>query len=173
MNTGFGGDDGGGVYHSVYDSFAWYVKFGDPTFEHGRALAQVNGTILMRLADAEVLPYEFTNQASTISGYVDELDKLTMRAKRQRDIDLTPLKSAVKSLAETARRYEEAFGKARASGFAQVKQPKALNQLLYQSERKLTNEQGLPRRPWFRHQIYAPGFYTGYGVKTIPGSARQ
>jgi len=169
MNTGFGGDGGGGVYHSVYDSFAWYVKFGDPTFEHGRALAQVNGTILMRLADAEVLPYEFTNQASTISGYVDELDKLTVRAKRQRDIDLTPLRTSVKSLAETARRYEEALGKARASGFAQVKQPKALNQLLYQSERKLTNEQGLPRRPWFRHQIYAPGFYTGYGVKTIPG----
>src|SRR4029078_12720335 len=61
MNTGFGGDGGGGVYHSIYDSFAWYIKFGDPTFEHGRALAQVNGTIVMRLASADVLPFEFTN----------------------------------------------------------------------------------------------------------------
>jgi len=169
MNTGFGGDGGGGVYHSVYDSFAWYIKFGDPTFEHGRALSQVNGTIVMRLAGAEVLPFEFTNLAETIGRYLDEIDKLTMRGKPQRDIDLAPLKSAVKSLAEGARRYEDALGRAGANGFKQVKQAKALNQLLYQSERKLTSEQGLPRRPWFRHQIYAPGFYTGYGVKTIPG----
>src|SRR4030095_1642763 len=66
MNTGFGGDGGGGGYHSVYDSFAWYIKFGDPTFDHGRALAQVNGTIIMRLAGAEVLPFEFINLADTI-----------------------------------------------------------------------------------------------------------
>ncbi|MEK6406595.1 MAG: transferrin receptor-like dimerization domain-containing protein [Acidobacteriota bacterium] len=169
MNTGFGGDGGGGIYHSVYDSFAWYIKFGDPTFEHGRALSQVNGTIVMRLASADVLPFEFTNLADTIGRYVDEIYKLTMGGKRQRDIDLSPLKSAVKSLGESARRYEDALGRASASGFKQVKQAKSLNQLLYQSERKLTSEQGLPRRPWFRHQIYAPGFYTGYGVKTIPG----
>jgi N-acetylated-alpha-linked acidic dipeptidase len=169
MNTGFGGNGGGGIYHSVYDSFAWYIKFGDPTFEHGRALSQVNGTIVMRLADAEVLPFEFTNLADTIGRYVDEIEKLTMRGKQQRDIDLAPLKSAVKSLAEGARRYEGALGRASGNGFKQVRQAKSLNQLLYQSERKLTSEQGLPRRPWFRHQIYAPGFYTGYGVKTIPG----
>jgi N-acetylated-alpha-linked acidic dipeptidase len=169
MNTGFGGDGGGGVYHSVYDSFAWYVKFGDPTFDHGRALSQVNGTIIMRLAGAEVLPFEFTNLADTIGRYLDEIDKLTMRRNRQRDIDLSPLKSAVKSLTESARNYESALGNAKASGFKQVTQVKTLNHLLYQSERKLTSEQGLPRRPWFRHQIYAPGFYTGYGVKTIPG----
>ena len=73
------------------------------------------------------------------------------------------------SLGESARRYEEALARAEAKGFATVKQSKALNELLYKSERRLTNEQGLPRRPWFKHQIYAPGFYTGYGVKTIPG----
>ena len=166
LNTGFGGDGGGGVYHSVYDSFVWYSKFGDPTFEHGRALSQVNGTIVMRLANADVLPFEFTNVAETIGRYVEEIDKLTMKGKRRRDIDLSPLKSAVKLLAEGARRYEEALVRAGAKGF---KETKALNQLLYQSERKLTSEHGLPRRPWFRHQIYAPGFYTGYGVKTIPG----
>ena len=100
---------------------------------------------------------------------MDEIDKLTMRDKRQTKIDLAPLTLAVKSLVESARRYEDALGKASTDGFKQVKQVKSLNELLYQSERKLTSEQGLPRRPWFRHQIYAPGFYTGYGVKTIPG----
>jgi N-acetylated-alpha-linked acidic dipeptidase len=169
MNTGFGGDGGGGVYHSIYDSFAWYTRFGDPTFEHGKALSQVNGTIVMRLADAEVLPFEFTNLADTLGRYLDEIEKLTMRNKRQREIDLSPLKNAVKGLSQAATRYESALNAASADGFKQIKQTKALNQVLYQSERKLTNEQGLPRRPWFTHQIYAPGFYTGYGVKTIPG----
>ena len=84
-------------------------------------------------------------------------------------MDLTPLSVAVKSVSESARRYEAAFAKAAARGFAQVKDLKALNALLIQSERKLTNEQGLPQRPWFVHQLYAPGFYTGYGVKTVPG----
>jgi N-acetylated-alpha-linked acidic dipeptidase len=84
MNTGFGGDGGGGIYHSVYDSFAWYSKYGDPTFEHGRALSQVNGTIIMRLANADVLPFEFGNLAETMGRYVAEIDKLTMRGKRQR-----------------------------------------------------------------------------------------
>jgi N-acetylated-alpha-linked acidic dipeptidase len=169
MNTGFGGDGGGGVYHSIYDSFAWYTKFGDPTFEHGRALAQVNGTIVMRIANADVLPFEYTNAADTFGRYVDEIDKLTIRGKRQRDIDLGSLKSAVKTLSEAGSAYEQALAKAAANGFKDVKELKRLNQLLYQSERKLTNEKGLPRRPWFSHQIYAPGFYTGYGVKTIPG----
>ena len=169
MNTGFGGDGGGGVYHSIYDSFAWYTKFGDPTFEHGRALSQVNGTIVMRLADADVLPFEFTNLAETIARYVEEIEKLKVRPKRERDIDLTPLRSAVKSLTDAARRYEDALARARSRNFDQVMKITSLNAVLYQSERKLTSEQGLPRRPWFKHEIYAPGFYTGYGVKTIPG----
>jgi len=169
MNTGFGGEGGGGVYHSIYDSFAWYTKYGDPTFEYGRALSQVNGTIVMRLADAEVLPFEFTDLSDTIARYVDEITKLAKESKAPREIDLSSLRSAVKSLGDAAHKYEDALGKAGAKGFQQVKQIAALNQLLYQSERKLTSEQGLPRRPWFRHEIYAPGFYTGYGVKTIPG----
>ena len=169
MNTGFGGEGGGGVYHSIYDSFSWYLKYGDPTFEYGRALSQVNGTIVMRLADADVLPFEFTNLAETMARYVDEIEKLKVRPKRERDIDLTPLKSAVKSLSDAAHRYEDALARARSRNFEQVKETKTLNEMLYQSERKLTNERGLPRRPWFKHEIYAPGFYTGYGVKTIPG----
>ena len=173
LNTGFGGEDGGGVYHSIYDSIYWYTKFSDgATFEHGRALAQLNGTIVMRVADAEVLPFEFGNLAETIGRYVSEIDKLPKKdapAQGSPAIDLAPLSTAVHSLGESARRYEVALTKATTRGFGNVKDLRALNTLLYQSERKLTNEQGLPQRPWFVHVLYAPGFYTGYGVKTIPG----
>jgi N-acetylated-alpha-linked acidic dipeptidase len=169
LNTGFGGEAGGGIYHSIYDSFYWYMKFSDSTFEYGRGLAQVNGTIVMRLADAEVLPFEFTNLANTVGRYADELEKLAARSNAPKPANFAPLKSSIAALSESAKRYEAALQKATAGGFAAIKQFKALNELLYTSERKLTNEQGLPRRPWFKHQLYAPGFYTGYGVKTLPG----
>ncbi|MCI0487317.1 MAG: M28 family peptidase [Blastocatellia bacterium] len=169
LNTGFGGEGGGGVYHSAYDSFAWYTKFSDTTFEYGRALSQFNGTIVMRLAGADVLPFEFTNLAETVNGYIEEIERLEKIAGAPKAVDFASLKSAARALDQSARRYEEALRKASAKNFEQVKQVKALNELLYKSERQLTNEQGLPRRPWFKHQIYAPGFYTGYGVKTIPG----
>jgi N-acetylated-alpha-linked acidic dipeptidase len=169
LNTGFGGESGGGIYHSAYDSFYWYTKFSDGTFEYGQGLSQVNGTLVMRLAGADVLPFEFTNLADTVSRYEDELGKLASRNNAPKSVSFASLKSAIASLAESAKRYEAALQKAAGAGFASVKQFKALNELLYTSERKLTNEQGLPRRPWFKHQLYAPGFYTGYGVKTIPG----
>ena len=169
MNTGFGGEGGGGVYHSIYDSFNWYTKFSDGTFEYGQALAQLNGTIVIRLADADVLPFEFGNFAETVKGYVEDLEKLAKKGGAPRKINFAPLDSATKSVTDSARRYEEALAKASAKNFQQVKDAASLNKLVYQSERTLTNQQGLPRRPWFQHEIYAPGFYTGYGVKTIPG----
>ncbi len=169
LNTGFGGEISGGIYHSIYDSFNWYTKFSDGTFEYGRALAQLNGTIVMRLANADVLPFEFGNFAETVNGYIDDLEKLGKKSGSPKEINLAPLKSAARSVSESARRYEEALVKASAKDFQQLKHAASLNKLVYQSERRLTNEQGLPRRPWFQHLIYAPGFYTGYGVKTIPG----
>jgi N-acetylated-alpha-linked acidic dipeptidase len=167
LNTGMGGDGGGGIYHSIYDTFSWYTRFSDGTFEHGRALAQLNASIVARMADADVLPFEFGNLAETVNSYVEELERLARQSSQP--IDFADLKSSVRSLSESARRYEDSLGKAQAAGFAQVKDIKALNRLLYTSERKLTSEEGLPRRAWFKHQIYAPGFYTGYGVKTLPG----
>jgi N-acetylated-alpha-linked acidic dipeptidase len=165
LNIGFGGDGGGGVYHSIYDSFSWYTRFSDTTFEYGRALAQVGGTAVMRLANARILPFEFTNFAETVGGYVNEIAKLPKPPGQE--VDVAPLRKAVAGLSQAADEYDRALRSvANAGAPADTKE---LNALLYQSERRLLSEAGLPRREWFKHQIYAPGFYTGYGVKTLPG----
>ena len=168
LNLGFSGEGGSGIYHSIYDSFYWYTKFSDGDFTHTRALAQVAGTAMMRLADAEVLPFEFTNLADTISNYADDVAKLLAASKPPTKIDLQPLRNAVEKVRNSANNYDRALRGQLANG-KKIAEVKALNRLLYQSERKLLSEAGLPRRDWFKHQVYAPGFYTGYGVKTLPG----
>lgn len=164
LNFGFGGESGGGIYHSIYDSFAWYTRFSDATFEYNRALAQMAGAAVMRLADARILPFEFTNFAETVGGYVDEIAKMP-----KQDVDVSPLRRSVARLKQAADDYDRALRSVANTGDLRA-DAQALNALLYQSERKLLSEAGLPRREWFKHQIYAPGFYTGYGVKTLPGA---
>ncbi len=202
LNIGYGGEDAGGIYHSIYDDFAWYTKFDDTSFVYGRALAQTVGTAVLRLADADVLPYEFTGAAATVGRYVKEVEKLLQEeqdttAERNRELDeglfaatadprersvapphqdppphldFAPLENAVDALTRAADRYEKAFNRAQSGGTA-FAQPSAggINATLIATERALTIADGLPRRGWFRHAIYAPGFYTGYGVKTLPG----
>ena len=163
LNIGFGGDGGGGIYHSIYDSFAWYTRFSDTTFEYGQTLVKVSGTMTMRLANAQILPFEFTNFAETVEGYLEEISKLP-----KQNVDLSPLNAAVGKLKRVADDYDRALSAVVRTGSLPT-DVKELNRLLYQSERKLLSETGLPRRDWFKHQIYAPGFYTGYGVKTLPG----
>jgi N-acetylated-alpha-linked acidic dipeptidase len=203
LNLGFGGEGGGGIYHSIYDDFKWYTTFDDTSFVYGRALAQTVGTAVMRLADADVLPYQFTGLAETVGRYVKEVEKLAKDTQqeigeRNRQLDegvfpatvdprepavpparedlppylnFAPLDNAADALTRAAERYEKAFTRAQANGGAALARPDAqgLNVTLLQSERAFTSAAGLPRRPWYRHQIYAPGFYTGYGVKTLPG----
>jgi N-acetylated-alpha-linked acidic dipeptidase len=196
LNIGFGGEDGGGIYHSIYDDFYWYTHFSDTDFVYGRALAQLGGTAVMRMASADVLPFQFANLATTIRRYVDELQKLATQKREEVEernrqfeegvfqatadpretfvpppketlppyVNFAPLLNATAALTRSAEAYEKAFGSAQS-----VADPAKLNTQLLQTERMLTDAAGLPRRPWFRHQIYAPGFYTGYGVKTIPG----
>lgn len=194
LNLGFGGEDGGGSYHSIYDSFDHFTRFGDPGFAYGVALAKVCGHAVLRLANAETLPFEFTNFADTVNQYVTEVTRLadTMRedtrllnqaiatgawkavqdptattvVPKPRDpvpyLNFAPLQNALAKLQESARAYQ------RASSGKQGAQ-KQLDEILYKTERALTRAEGLPRRDWFRHHVYAPGFYTGYGVKTLPG----
>ena len=199
MNLGFGGEDQGGVYHSVYDDFYWYTHFSDTSFVYGRALAQTVGTAAMRLADADVIPYDFTDLAETVNGYVGELKALhkgmaSEAVEHNRevadstffltndprdplalpkaegvvpDLDFAPLDSAAAALTRAAARYQTAFNQSM-DGAATESFIK-LNSDLLQSERLLLSDAGLPNRPWFKHLLYAPGYYTGYGVKTIPG----
>jgi N-acetylated-alpha-linked acidic dipeptidase len=196
LNIGFGGEDGGGSYHSVYDSFDHFTRFGDPNFAYGIALAKVCGHSTLRFANADVLPFEFTNFADTVGQYVGEVVKLTdtMREDtrtmnllisdgtilaiqdptekfvlpKMKDpvpaLDFKPLQDALKELKESAEDYAKATKDNKISPSMQ----KNLDEILFRTERALTNDGGLPRRGWFKHQIYAPGFYTGYGVKTLP-----
>lgn len=197
LNIGFGGENGGGSYHSAYDSFDHYSRFGDPGFAYGIALAKVCGRATMRLADAETLPFEFANFSDTVDLYLSEVIKLTESLREETSamnqmissgmlkdvqdptktfvipktkppvpvLNFTPVQNAVGRLRESARAYQSAANGKQVPSAVQ----NALDEVLYRSERILTRPEGLPRRDWFRHHIYAPGFYTGYGVKTLPG----
>jgi N-acetylated-alpha-linked acidic dipeptidase len=203
LNLGFGDEDGGGIYHSIYDDFYWYTHFSDTDFSYGRALAQTVGTAVMRMADADLVPYEFTDFADTVHRYLDELQKLlkdkqteigernkqldegvfsatadpkqTFVAPQRQDVpphlNFAPLENAAEALTRSAERYQKAYETVAKNGDLAVSSAslQAVNAKLLQSERKLASQEGLPGRPWFRHMIYAPGQYTGYGVKTIPG----
>ena len=165
LNLGFAGDgSANGVYHSIYDSYYWYTHFSDGDFSHTAALSRIMGTALLRLADADILPFEFESTASTLARYVDELQKLSDDAKA--GVDLKPLRKSIDGLRSAAEKYESALGNTKQVPSGSLAD---LNRTLYSTERAFRYEAGLPRRDWFKHLIYAPGFYTGYGVKTIPG----
>jgi N-acetylated-alpha-linked acidic dipeptidase len=170
LNVGFGGESNGGIYHSVYDTVNWYSKFSDGDFSYGRTLSQLTGTLLLRLADAPVLPFQFSDTADTLMRYVVELEKLAAD-KKDSKVDLAPVRAAVEALRRAGQSFEQGYAgvdRASSTALSGRAELRALNRLLLQSERKLGNSDGLPRRDWFKHQIYAPGFYTGYGVKTMP-----
>jgi N-acetylated-alpha-linked acidic dipeptidase len=171
LNLSFGGEAPGGVYHSVYDSFEWYTKYSDGEFVYGKALAQVTGTALLRLSEAPVLPFRFSDMSDTLGRYVAEVQKLATD-KKAPGIDFAPLTAAVAALSKSSLAFEKAHMVVPAASAkalqTQAEALKVVNQLVFSSERRLGNDGGLPRRDWFRHQIYAPGFYTGYGVKTLP-----
>ena len=170
LDLGFGGDSSGGIYHSAYDTYYWYTHFSDGDFTHSAALSRVTGTALLRLAGADLLPFEFTSTATTLRGYVDEVAKLQGTGNA---VDLGPLRDALTKLLSAAQDYEKAVDRFERSNLATGAQSRGqlgeLNRILYRSERAFRHEAGLPRREWFKHLIYAPGFYTGYGVKTLPG----
>ncbi|HEX8097055.1 MAG TPA: M28 family metallopeptidase [Pyrinomonadaceae bacterium] len=202
LNIGFGGEgQGGGVYHSVYDSFDHYTRFVDPNFEYGIALAQVGGRAVLRFANADVLPFEFTSFADTVARYAREVTKLADDMREETNeknrrindktleavadpaiptvipkpesqvpyINFAPLQNAVVRLQEATRRYAATMNELAARNQLPPRTAQtSLDEVLMRTERAMTASEGLPRRPWFRHQIYAPGFYTGYGVKTLP-----
>ncbi|MCA1636194.1 MAG: M28 family peptidase [Acidobacteria bacterium] len=202
LNLGFGGEDNGGSYHSIYDSFDHYTRFGDPNFDYGIALAKVCGRTILRFAEADTLPLSFDGFADTLGHYVREVTRLAdetraeIAEKNRRIGDKTfeavadptepfvapkpeapaphlnfaPLQNALARLQESARLYHAALGGPQWQESARTRErQKSLDEVLKGVEQTMTRGEGLPRRPWFKHQIYAPGFYTGYGVKTLPG----
>ena len=197
FNIGFGGEDPGGEYHSIYDSYYDYAHFKDPKFEYGVALAKVAGRTTLRMADAELLPFDFTSLYKTINGYVAEVSALADQMRETTAVEnqlikekryfyaadpkeneaAPPIKDEVPflnfaSLQNSMTDLEKAtkhLSDVLSSGKLTAAQKNEINIKLYQAEQKLLTEKGLPRRGWYRHSIYAPGFYTGYGVKTLPG----
>ncbi len=167
-----GGDQEAGIYHSIYDSYQFYTRFYDDGFKYAAAESGAMGTAILRLADAPVLPFSFSDAANTQRRYVGEIDSLARRTLHD-PLDLGAVRNAVDALAAAGARYDSALAGALAHGGAWLdahrEQLSAINHDVYMSERDLIDARGLPRRPWFRHTIYAPGFYTGYGVKTMPG----
>ena len=166
LDLGFGGDGGSGIYHSIYDSFYWYTHFSDGDFTHSAALSRTIGTALLRLADADVLPFEFKGTATALGRYVDEIEKMPVKGGK---LDLGPLRSAIAKLSSSADAYEKALARVPKMSAVPATQLGELNRTLYSTERAFRYEAGLPKRDWFKHLAYAPGFYTGYGVKTLPG----
>ena len=201
LNLGYGGEDDGGIYHSIYDDFYWFTHFSDFDFIYGRALSQTIGTSVMRLADADVLPFDFVDLSDTVQKYTKDLEKLlagkqdeiqernkeleegvfkaTLDPRRPTvappkeevppHLNFAPMQNAGEALVRSAEHYRKALAqKQSVLSETQAESLGILNRRLIESERKLTNDDGLPRRSWYKHLLYAPGVYTGYDVKTIP-----
>ena len=200
LNIGYGGEDDSGIYHSIYDDFYFYTQFLDTDFAYGRTLAQTGGTAMIRLADADILPFQYGNLVDTVRTYDEEL-QLLVKKKREEiternraiaegvfaaindprrprvapkvepvppAIELTPISRAIEVLARQAAVFDEA----RAAAAKKNLPPAALAAIdvkIAKSEQQLLDAAGLLHRDWFKHLLYAPGFYTGYGVKTLPG----
>ena len=197
-DVAFTGESPDGIYHSIYDDFYWYTQFADTDFVYGRALAQFAGTVVMRMADSEVMPFEFTQQAETYKKYLDELEELLRnrqdKVKEQNQeleeglfkamndpehprvpppheevppfLNFAPLENAVETLERSAVGYKNAVNRWESGSPEELEK---INAALIQTERQLLSPEGLPRRAWYRHTIYAPGVYTGYDCKAIPG----
>ena len=168
----YGGGTPAGVYHSAYDTYEFYRRFLDPGFDYERLLARTSVTAVLRLADAPVLPFEFGRVVDTYRGYVAEIDSVAT-GKGMEGLDLLAVSAALDELEAASARFEDALAGLEGLDAADLRARSGAlgraNRLIYRTERALTSEEGLPGRPWFRHLLYAPGYYTGYGVKTMPG----
>lgn len=201
LSLEFGGEDDGDQYHSIYDDFYWYTHFIDTNFAYGRALAQTDGSTIMRLADADLIPLDYAPQAAAIAKYEAELEKLLKDKQEEfteRNLEIkegvfkatedprrptlpppaeavppymnfAPMKNAISVLKASADRYTQALARWRSAGSPPLKSEslQLVNADLLKISRLFLNSKGLPQRPWFKNQIYAPGAYTGYGAKPV------
>ena len=201
LSIEFGGEDDGDQYHSIYDDFYWYTHFADTDFAYGRAEAQTVGTMIMRLADADLIPMNYSPQAEAIGKYEEDLEKLLKGKQdefKERNLKLqegvfaatadprktsvppppevvppymnfAPMKNAIDLLKNNSERYSKILSDWRSKGSPAISAEalRAVNADVTKISRSFLNEKGLPGRPWFKNQVYAPGAYTGYGAKPI------
>jgi N-acetylated-alpha-linked acidic dipeptidase len=197
LNLGYGGEDPSGDYHSIYDSYSLYLKFKDPGFRYGVVLAETAGHAVLRMSNADELPFDFSHLMKTVDEYLKELMSLIQTSRETTDLenriinsggytmgedptkkfilppaksevpylDFSPLQNAITQLGNSVAKLNIAFQ----NNLKDNKASAAFNRSLYRAEQQLLIETGLPRRTWYKHSLYAPGFYTGYGVKTMPG----
>ncbi|HKI94578.1 MAG TPA: transferrin receptor-like dimerization domain-containing protein [Gemmatimonadales bacterium] len=172
-NAAYGGATHSGIYHSIYDSYDFYTRFLDTNFVYGVAESQTTATALLRLADAPVLPFDFTHPARRYKAYADEIAKEAAKNPKLEGLDLSRLMAALDRLERAAAHFDTVYAGVDSLSAERVQRRwgdlERANETIYQTERALTSDAGLPHRPWFHHLIYAPGYYTGYGVKTMPG----
>ena len=200
LNMAFGGESGGGAYHSLYDTYEHYKRFSDGDFIYGTTLSKVNGRLVLRLSESDILPFRFVNMVENIGKFIEENKKLSqaiVQSTKLRnklldnndftisrnpnktylqperlgpvpDFDFKPLDDAFARLSFSAWKYEEVLVKFK-KGSLSAEKKSEINALLRKVDQAFTNSNGLPRREWFRNMLYAPGYYTGYGVKTLPG----
>ncbi|HMK23944.1 MAG TPA: M28 family metallopeptidase, partial [Terriglobales bacterium] len=151
-----------GVYHSVFDNFNWFKKFGDPNFLYEQQMARVFGLETVRMADADVLPFDYEEYGKEISVYLDA-------AKKKADAKFGNRAPDFAAAGEAAKHFEEAGARALSRQRKPPEDSARLNAALLETERALLIPEGLPNRPWYRHAIYAPGQYTGYAAVVLPG----
>ena len=200
LNMAFGGESGGGSYHSLYDTYEHYKRFSDGKFIYGTTLSKVNGRLVLRLSEADILPFRFVNMVDNIGKFIEQNKKLSedirkstkslndlldnndfaissnpkktyLPPKRLRQVpefDFKPLDAALARLSTSAWKYEEALLKFQKGSLSPERKSK-INALLRSVDQAFIYSKGLPRRDWFKNMMYAPGYYTGYGVKTLPG----
>lgn len=197
LNIGYGGEGNGGQYHSIYDSYDYFTRFGDPGLMYGIALSQTTGRTMLRLANADVLPFDFNSFYKTINEYVTEVKTLLDNSRAETEmqnkfikekiyelgndptkklktpsvkeevpfLNFSSIENALVQLKTVSGTFQKLYSSATSLSADKQKQ---LNAVLYNAESKLVQPEGLPKRDWYKHQVYAPGYYTGYGVKTLP-----
>jgi len=200
LNLGFGGESGGGSYHSIFDSYDHYKRFSDGDYKYGTTLAKVNGRLVLRLSESDILPFRFINMVDNIETFIESNKKLAEEVAKKTDqrnnlldlkaftiagnpkktylppkrldevpnFDFSPLDAAFVRLKASAWNYEKALSNLQ-KGSLSAEQKAEINNVLKKVDQAMVSDGGLPRRDWFKNMLYAPGFYTGYGVKTLPG----
>jgi N-acetylated-alpha-linked acidic dipeptidase len=164
-STDVGSNGPYGVYHSVFDNYAWFVMNADPTFVYEQEMARVFGLEVLNMADTDALPYDYVTYGQEIAAYLDAAQKKAKDAGMS-GLDFAPAQAAAQKfilLAQQVKQKQEHLDDDSTAALA------ALNTQLRNVEESFLAEQGLPNRPWFKHTIYAPGEYTGYAAVVIPG----